>query len=324
MVAALAQDLQACGHSIHLCFDDVVAEKSIRLGHSLGTVHPSKAVQFGISQTSIEEEWSEIARSADLTILIAPELDNSLQRWAEVLRSQANRLLISDDRFLRGSNDKWALSQTLRVGNIRHPETFQLSEFDRQNYESRTPNNGWVIKRRFGAGSVEMRCVPHAVDVEAFGSSVAATGSVLDDWIVQPWIEGAHVSVGLIAGEQMQVLPLMEQRFASMHDKNAGGYIGGRGPVKQVPESHVQRVAVDTIRCLEGQPLGWIGIDMIVEHDGELCVIEVNARMTSSFLGYRQLYGSQLANGLLGIGDFEASSCNESEIEFSVTDIFRT
>jgi predicted ATP-grasp superfamily ATP-dependent carboligase len=69
----------------------------------------------------------------------------------------------------------------------------------------------------------------------------------------------------------------------------------------------LERFADDVLRAIPGKPQGWIGIDFIMEPDGQWCAVEVNPRLTTSYLGYRKWYGHRLAGSWASGQDFERS-----------------
>jgi predicted ATP-grasp superfamily ATP-dependent carboligase len=144
----------------------------------------------------------------------------------------------------------------------------------------------------------------------------------LSEWIVQPWIRGRSVSLALtgawgvpqgrslpdgksleLDGAMMpEVIGPTEQLFGtgSMIDSASGGsYVGGNGPVEVDPQE-LKRFAQGLLRSVPGSRAGWIGIDFLIVPEGPWVALEINARLTSSYLGYRKHYGPMLADTILG------------------------
>jgi predicted ATP-grasp superfamily ATP-dependent carboligase len=104
-------------------------------------------------------------------------------------------------------------------------------------------------------------------------------------------------------------------------------YLGGSGPILRddygVLEEFVERI-------LSGIPgaKGWIGVDFLYRTRGagsirmeDLLVVEVNPRLTTSYLAYRQWYGPELALGVLGLAEdreWNYSALPTSPLEFTV------
>ena len=81
-------------------------------------------------------------------------------------------------------------------------------------------------------------------------------------------------------------------------------YLGGSGPLVTV-SSEKLKIWVEQIRsALPSGAMGWIGIDFVIppldSGTNDLVFIEVNPRLTTSYLGYRKWFGHELAECLLG------------------------
>ncbi len=51
---------------------------------------------------------------------------------------------------------------------------------------------------------------------------------------------------------------------------------------------------VDRVASVPGLR-GWVGVDLVLPDDGPPVVVEINPRLTTSYLGYRRLTGTNLA-----------------------------
>ena len=95
------------------------------------------------------------------------------------------------------------------------------------------------------------------------------------------------------------VLPIAEQRLSQ--DGNYQ-YLGGAIPAKLTPpiESAVRQVFQRTLESINGLN-GYVGCDVIVpdrKPDRPL-IVEINPRLTTSYIGYRQLCDDNLMERLL-------------------------
>ena len=118
--------------------------------------------------------------------------------------------------------------------------------------------------------------------------------------IIQPFICGRALSVALIvppAGEPIEVFPPAEQILS---DDGQFRYLGGRVPAADVDAHAVQAVAQAACRAVPGLR-GYVGVDLILPERaaGSAIVVEINPRLTTSYLGYRELAEANLAERLL-------------------------
>jgi tyramine---L-glutamate ligase len=273
-----------------------------------GTV-PLKDVDIQLIQSgeSWFETWLSLAESADLTLVIAPEIDGQLGRIANELRQHGCRVLLSDEAFLNVCSDKWLTAQSFQNNAVPHPPTWRLDDWiSLASPESlHEENRSWVIKPRDGAGCHEIIRIDEAKEE---GWRAIEDWNRPSEFIVQPWLSGQAGSVAVLCGpKQRIVLPPVTQKL-DVHERPFGWsleYLGGNGPWDPVPLAIIERFANQVLDAMPGKPLGWIGIDFLCLEKGEardLVAIEVNPRLTTSYLGLRQGLDRNLGEMLIRIG----------------------
>jgi len=273
---------------------------------------------------SFMDAWQSIALEVDFVLVIAPEIDNELATIIRKLRKSAGCLLNADDCFLTAASDKWMTAQSFMQAGILHPSTFLLNDFLEHGIQIVTdsePPERWVIKPRDGAGCLGVKRFDSLFDLEhAMQSKVNA-----NRYILQPWIQGIAASVAVLcgAGEQV-VLPAMYQNIVfgnPLADQNLQ-YLGGRGPWQSGSQITIEAFAKSVISALPGSPRGWVGIDfvqsMTENNEAQLVAIEVNPRLTTSYIGLREIVVENLADLLFqtAIGQKVRYSCSGSSIAF--------
>ena len=247
------------------------------------------------------DAWQSISREVDYTLVIAPEIDNQIVEIVRTLREQGACVLNADERFLVAASDKWLTAEAFHRAEIAHPSTLPLNdvlEKGIQRDEWHHLQRGWVIKPRDGAGCLGINYVRSL-------KSVLLDRQAEDPsrYIVQPWIDGIAGSVVVLCGARERVvLPAMHQNIAFDHLLASEGvqYLGGRGPWNEIPQTTLEAFANRVISALPGSPLGWIGIDFIQteaeESNQSLVAIEVNPRLTTSYIGLRRIIAENIAD----------------------------
>ena len=82
-------------------------------------------------------------------------------------------------------------------------------------------------------------------------------------------------------------------------------YLGGSCPLEPALDRRARSLAIQTIRSLTG-PLGYVGIDLILgdDPDGQNdVVIEINPRLTTSYVGLRAIADGNLAAAMLAAAE---------------------
>ncbi len=331
MLCALACDLSLCGHEVHLCLDQkaLVGDGA----RSLGQI-PSHAHVHYVAN-GWKSRWREIALQCDRVIVIAPELHDELNCIVAELRSAGAQVVASDHSFIHATSDKLLTANCLVQAGVPHPTTQLLSDFRRAKQRRESSNQigdavPVTLKRRDGAGCADMMVFCDGGALMRWLEREPRTNWCDDQWIVQTWLSGRAASVAIIGGDRWQIVGTMEQRITLRSDERTHGawaveYCGGAGPIESLFQERSVAVPwvsralcgwVNQVRsALPDGGYGWIGIDLVVcdtpEGSSECVLIEVNPRLTTSYLGYRQWYGHRLADCILGCIDL-------SELQHSI------
>lgn len=324
MLHALASDwAQLTDWKVFVCWDARLGECEIR----------NVTVQFIEANESFLEAWKVLANDVDYVLVIAPEIDNQLVQIINALRACGARMLNADSVFLEAASDKWKTSLAFQRANVRHPRTQRLTDFISQTEgmplsegrwtgtnahpdESRSSlsiaPHRWTIKPRDGAGCHEVMRFESLDEVRDFIDENSRKGCDWDRYLIQPWIEGISASVAVLCGpRQLCVLPAMLQKIELDPKKSSSKvlYTGGEGPFHGTAPEMLNDFASRVIRSLPGAPVGWVGIDLIVDNskssEESMVAIEINPRLTTSYLGVREIISEnpakllfQVASGL--------------------------
>jgi predicted ATP-grasp superfamily ATP-dependent carboligase len=245
-----------------------------------------------------ESTFRKLAEKADFTIVIAPEFDDILARRCEWVEQEGGRLLGPSISSVRLTADKYALGQHLKQRGIPTPDCWLVNQT--QQVESMPSTLPAVVKPRFGAGSVETHLVR---DTEGWTWLTEMAGSQLwpREMIVQPFVLGQPASVAFLLGPNCRIaLPAASQIFS---DDGRFHYRGGMAPLRGDLTLRAQRLATRAIEAVQGLR-GYVGVDLVLgpAMDGsEDWVIEINPRLTTSYIGLRALAESNLAQALIDI-----------------------
>lgn len=275
-----------------------------------------------------DEEFAvarELAATADATWIIAPETGGTLRDRVRSLIPAGGRRLNCSPEAIDLCADKLRLAAWLAERGIPTPTTCLwtgeaiAAEDGVRMGEARIP---WpiVVKPRDGAGS-QSTFVVEGISTEGeagrrAGISWPALKQELarSPWpgelILQPFLAGRAVSIAAIvwSPNDFDLLPIGEQRLSR---DGRLTYQGGRLPSPDLDEASIRALVTSVIHALPGL-YGWVGFDVLLP-DGSGAspvLIEINPRLTTSYIGYRQLADRNLA---LRIADPDAA---RSPLEF--------
>jgi predicted ATP-grasp superfamily ATP-dependent carboligase len=196
-------------------------------------------------------------------------------------------------------SDKLALFEHWQVRGVPTPETFPCNVTP--------PWPEWVLKPRFGAGSQDTQRNGTPREHGAFGPM-----------IVQEFVPGRAASVAFLCGpKDVIALPPAEQLLS---DDGHFHYRGGRLPMPTDLARRAEIIARQALTGIRGL-CGYVGVDLVLGDDGRDWAIEINPRLTTSYLGLRKLAKSNLAAAMLQLAASEpapALEWNAGPVEFQV------
>jgi tyramine---L-glutamate ligase len=243
-----------------------------------------RIVAWRVQPATEEAAFRELATAAAWSLVIAPEFDGILAERSRWVEESGGRLLGSSPKAIDTTADKLLLSRLWSARGIPTPSLDQSYPL--------------VCKPRFGAGSQATYLVN---DEKALAD--ARRQALAEGWsgelMVQRYMPGLAVSAAFLAcGGRKYSLPAVEQFLSG------GGrfrYLGGRLPLPDNLDRRARCLAERAMACVEGLH-GWFGVDMILgeaEDGSGDAAIEINPRLTTSYLGLRQLACFNLAEALL-------------------------
>ena len=148
----------------------------------------------------------------------------------------------------------------------------------------------FVLKHRFGAGSHEMMICTDESTADDLVSEAAGIGEL----ILQPLVFGLPASVSFLIGpRRTHVLPPAEQ-FVSLPGNFR--YLGGQAPLPALLAERAVRIARRAVEVVDGLA-GYVGVDVVLGDAGDH-VIEINPRLTTSYVGLRVLAADNLMDVL--------------------------
>jgi predicted ATP-grasp superfamily ATP-dependent carboligase len=114
--------------------------------------------------------------------------------------------------------------------------------------------------------------------------------------IAQRYVPGLAASVAFLIGPS-RVVPLVPcEQLLSTDGRFT--YLGGRLPIAPDLADRVLRIADRAVRSVPGL-LGYVGADVVLGDDGRDWAIEINPRLTTSYVGLRALARFNLAGAML-------------------------
>lgn len=257
------------------------------------------------SAADAQSEFDRAAAAADWTLVIAPEWDGILRTTVARARG-VGRVLNASDEFIALASDKHLTVERLHAAAVAAPQG-RLLEAD----EERLPVDfeyPAVLKPLDGAGS------QHTLLVHGHA----------DEPPPYPWrrrLERYHpgraASVAVLCGNAgFQPLPPCWQHLST---DGRFHYRGGSLILEPALRDRAVTLALDALAALPPAH-GYVGVDLVLaDADHQDVAIEVNPRLTTSYVGLRAVVKQNLAEAMLSAAmgrqlPLEVADC---DIDFS-------
>lgn len=289
MAAAVAADFTA------LADVEVVGVRDARLTDLPPPLDRFRAIQGRGSDWKIDDALSH----ADFVLPIMPETRGILRSLVEHLERCSYRLLCPSSAFVAWATDKHATLETLRSKGVPTPAGVRLTADD--SWPGGFPFPA-VLKPNDACGSDDVQLLKESRDcrrrIQSQNSRLPPHDPV---WRLEQWVPGRPASVAMLRGlKGTTFLPACEQRLSN---DGRFTYFGGSCPLAPALAARAEKIARRADAAMP-EGFGYVGIDMILGESADGSqdyVIEVNPRLTTSYIGLRALCQSNLARAMLDV-----------------------
>lgn len=263
------------------------------------------------------EVFDRLIHQVDAVLVIAPETDGILARRCRQVKNANVDSWNCSPESIELCSDKLRLANHLQSHGLPTIPT-TLIDFNRFSQGSVRPH---VLKPRDGAGSTLTFLVATHSDWQNVALIYRRAG-IENQCISQPFVPGRNLSIGVnisLDGRGIACLEVAEQKISS---DGRFQYLGGRLPASISKSAHdaIVRMILDTCPKIPGLA-GYIGFDVLLPDHGDPLIVEINPRLTTSYVGYRHLYATPLPQYWLS--PCELQSRKNGSIDWDLSSIWR-
>jgi len=272
-----------------LAFDIAkIAELSVAIDPRICPSLPVGTCHEVDAQLPMWGQWVRAAQGCDAAIIIAPESNGVLAQAVSVLRAGGINVIASSSEFLRIAGDKQQTARIFAEASVPHPVTFVPG--DAKSLARLEGFRQFIVKPRDGCGTKQ---------IAVFDDLAKAIAATTESHILQGFVPGKPVSIAaIITADEMVTLPAVSQDISLANCS----YSGGQGPLPDDEQRRAASLAQCAIAAMPPYPRGFVGFDLVLGDEiGTDVVIEVNSRLTTSYVGLRHMVSGNLAGRLLGL-----------------------
>jgi len=252
----------------------------------------SLPVKQMVIEGDIYSSWQSCMNDADAVLIIAPESEDVLYNLTVMAEQSECYHLGCSSISVQSVSSKLRTANLLSKNKIPCIETSLLK--DKTNPESR---NGWVIKPDDGVGAED--CY-FCADIKALDR--LKTSICTENFVIQKYVPGIPASLSMICYRGKAQLLACNKQIFSFNPNSSTGNGGLKGlVVNGLTEqwSVFDTIAQDIARA-DKELWGYIGVDLIVTETGPV-VVEINPRLTTSYVGLRESLALNPAELILSI-----------------------
>ncbi len=244
------------------------------------------------AEQNSHEAFASLAQHCDAVWPIAPEFENILQTLCHTVELLGKILLTSPARAVAVTGNKFNTYQHLKQHHIATVPTRKLNYncgFMRtRRINSRLPHGEWMIKPVDGAGCADSYLITDPKDLELMSTRKG-------QYVIQPYIQGKKTSLSCLFRRGSAWLLCANLQQFNIIDRQ---YHLVEIIVNHHTDSGAYQNVVDNIAQALPELWGYVGIDLI-ETPEQLLVLEINPRLTTSFVGIYEALGINVAETVL-------------------------
>jgi len=293
MLRTLISDLKAAGHYVTTTLDSRLARLNPPIGADcIVPVFSSREVQVAIRK---------ISESADAAYVIAPETEGVLQSLVESVEQTGVASLNCPASTIGKVVDKTVLQASLKKLGMPTPETITFSVADGVEEIKRAIhgklNFPLIFKPSNDVGCCGLSVVTNERQVAGAVGKIKRE-SPSKRFVAQEFITGAAASVSLIStGSDALSISLNRQDVTIGAPDAISSYSGGLVPFDHPLRPRAFAVAEKIVKSFRDLR-GYGGVDLVLTEE-EAVAIEVNPRLTTSYIGLRRVVNFNPAQAIV-------------------------
>jgi predicted ATP-grasp superfamily ATP-dependent carboligase len=239
-----------------------------------------------------EEVYLSLLKRCDAVLVIAPETDGILSRLAEQAETEGIPLLGSSAAAVATAGNKAVCSRLFDLANLPAPKA-RTATFSTAAHVAAQMGCPLIIKPIDGVGCDGVCQLNSLSDLPEILALIRPS-TTQEQLLLQSLVSGTHASVSLLVAEG-GCLPLS----LNLQLIEAGApfqYLGSRVPFQHPLSDQALELASSAVDLIPGLK-GYVGVDLVLAEDhAEL--IEINPRITTSYIGLRQVTAMNLAQAI--------------------------
>jgi len=278
------------------------------------------------------KKFKTFVKECEYSFIIAPESSNILYKLTNIAKKSKTILLSTNLEGIRLGMSKLKTFYFFKENRAPSPKTYSIpmrkkqldSDFVLQKFK--ILKKPMVIKPEDGVGAESIYYFETQSQIKHFFQEFKHKVESGRKYILQEFIEGKDLSASLIGGPYIMESQVKNPLLLSINEQNVdiknseyfSEYYGGYTPTENYQKtSNNLRLMLEKINFSEFS--GYFGIDFIRSNDSNIYFIEINPRLTTSYIGLRNVINQNPAKLIL---DSKLNNLTYYEIKYFYHSLF--
>ena len=293
MLRSLTSDFAAAGHQVITMLDSRIANLNppVKANCIIPIYAPKEVIPNICAKTD----------QVDACYIIAPETNGVLASLAKTIEKTRAKSLNCPAEVIEAFSNKWTLHEFLSKKGFIQPQTLRFSTNENLRKIKQTVRSSLsfpvIIKPLRDTSCCGVSIV---TDEKHISGAISKIGreSTSNNFLVQELIEGSDASISLLAANNKALaIDLNSQEIKVKTPCTCSRYWGGIVPFNNYLKPQAKKTAEEIVHLLP--PFrGYIGIDFVLTKN-EAVPIEINLRLTTSYIGLSRVVNINLAQAII-------------------------
>lgn len=246
------------------------------------------------------EKFKEVLKDCEYCFIIAPEFSNILFHLTKIAKNMNKKILSVDLNGIKLGSSKIETYEFFKTSNVKTPVTFLIPktelnfDFEFIFHKFNEIKKPIIIKPDDGVGAESIYLIEKKEQLVKFYRNWNKYLDVNRNYIIQEFIRGEDLSVSLIRTNNYRNLLISDEYILSINAqlininklKNEWQYLGGYTPIEN--HKQIKELIQPLLKKLDLTTFhGYFGIDFIKDLNNNIHFIEINPRLTTSYIGIR-------------------------------------
>jgi len=275
----------------------------------------SNAIAFVDKNENYIEKYKNHLSKADNCFIIAPEFSNILYDLTEIAIDYEKKVYSIGLEGIKQGTSKMDTYDFFKRVKLPTPETYLIPisnnqlDFDFIYEKFLELNSSLIIKPEDGVGAESIIHINNEMKLQELQNTKKTSFKPSRNYILQRFVGGNDMSVSLIGSPNLKnnrpkILSINTQNVVLFKNNVESQYKGGMTPainfnqINNLLEPILEKIDLSHFES-------YFGIDFIITPDNSFEFIEINPRLTTSYLGIRNIYNTNILNFIVNPKKFE-------------------